>query len=83
MAETDFQYASDNIKLVLHFKKWTQNMLCKKTGISKVTLSRRLKSNSGWSMTESVEISRALGKSVHELFFTRMIPNGNETIAEK
>lgn len=73
----DFKYASDNIKLLLKFKKWTQETLCKKTGITPVTLRRRLKSNSGWTMLEAVSIAKALNVSVNELFFTRMIPNGN------
>jgi transcriptional regulator with XRE-family HTH domain len=72
-----FKYASDNIKLVLSFKKWTQSNLCKKSGITIVTLRRRLKDNSGWSMLEAVSIAKALNVSVQELFFTRMMPNGN------
>jgi lambda repressor-like predicted transcriptional regulator len=73
-----FKYASDNIKLVLSFKKWTQNTLCRKSGITMVTLRRRLKTNEGWSMLEAVNIAKALGMSVQELFFTRMMPNGNK-----
>lgn len=80
--ENDFRYASDNIKLLLHFKKWTQDTLCKKTGITPVTLRRRLASNSGWTMLEAVAIARALGTSVSQLFFTRMIPNGNNADGE-
>jgi transcriptional regulator with XRE-family HTH domain len=79
MSECSFKYASDNIKLLLRFKKWTQAVLCKKTGITMVTLMRRLKDNKGWTMLEAVNISRAFGVSVDELFFTQMIPNGNET----
>lgn len=73
-----FKYASDNIKLVLSFKKWTQNALCKKSGMTMVTLRRRLKDNTGWTMLEAVSISKALNMSVQELFFTRMMPNGNK-----
>jgi DNA-binding XRE family transcriptional regulator len=74
-----FKYASDNIKLVLNFKKWTQNTLCKKSGLTMVTLRRRLKDNSGWSMLEAVNIAKAFNMTVQELFFTRMMPNGNST----
>lgn len=77
MAE-NFQYASDNIKLLLKFKGWTQDTLCKKTGISLVTLRRRLKTNSGWSMLEAVSIAKALNSSVQEIFFSRLIPNGSK-----
>jgi DNA-binding XRE family transcriptional regulator len=77
MSENSFKYASDNIKLVLGFKQWTQAVLCKKTGITLVTLQRRLRENSGWSLTEAVTIAKAFNLSVNELFFTRMIPNGN------
>lgn len=73
-----FKYASDNIKLLLRFKKWTQAVLCKKTGITQVTLMRRLKDNKGWTMLEAVSISKAFGVSVIELFFTQMMPNGSK-----
>lgn len=73
-----FKHASDNIKLLLRFKGWTQAMLCKKTGMTSITLKRRLKNNEGWTMLEGVWIAKALGTSVNELFFTRMIPIGNE-----
>lgn len=79
MESYDMRYASDNIKLLLKFKGWTHETLCKKTGISLVTLRRRLKSNSGWSMLEAVSIARAFNVSVNELFFTRMLPVGNKT----
>jgi hypothetical protein len=77
MSENSFKYASDNIKLVLGFKQITQAVLCKKTGMTLVTLQRRLRENSGWSMLEAVTIAKVLELSVNELFFTRMIPNGN------
>lgn len=76
--ENTFKYASNNIKLLLKFKRWTQDDLCNKTGISLVTLRRRLHKNTGWSMLEAVSISNALGVPISELFFTEMIPNGNE-----
>lgn len=78
MTENSFKYASDNIKLLLRFKNWTQGVLCKKTGITQVTLRRRLKENTAWTMLEAVSISKVLGVSVNELFFTRMMPNGNK-----
>jgi transcriptional regulator with XRE-family HTH domain len=77
MFDYSFKYASDNIKLLLQFKKWTQDILCKKSGITQVTLRRRLKNNSGWSMIEATSIARAFNVTVNELFFTRMMPNGN------
>jgi len=77
MQNNNFKYASDNIKLILGFKNWTHDVLCKKTGISLITLRRRLKSNNGWSMTEACAIANAFGMTVQELFFTRLIPNGN------
>jgi transcriptional regulator with XRE-family HTH domain len=77
MFDYSFKYASDNIKLLLQFKKWTQGVLCKKSGVTQVTLRRRLQSNSGWSMIEACSISRAFNVTVNELFFTRMMPNGN------
>lgn len=78
MSDYSFKYASDNVKLLLRFKKWTQAVLCKKTGITPVTLMRRLKDNRGWTMLEAVSISKAFGVSVDELFFTQMMPNGNK-----
>ena len=78
MSENNFKFASDNIKLSLRFKRWTHGMLCKKTGMTPVTLMRRLKDNAGWTMLEACNISKALNLSVSELFFTRMVPNGNK-----
>ncbi len=78
MQEYSFKYASDNIKLLLNFKRWTQGTLCKKTGIALVTLRRKLKSNSGWTMLEGLSIAKAFGITVEELYFTQMIPNGNK-----
>jgi len=77
MSESSFKHASSNIKLVLGFKRWTQAVLCKKTGMTLVTLQRRLRENAGWTMLEAVTIARALSVSVNELFFTHMVPNGN------
>jgi transcriptional regulator with XRE-family HTH domain len=76
--EDAFKYASDNVKLLLKFKGWSQEELCKKTGISSVTLMRRLSKNKGWSLLEAVSIARAFEKPMSEVFFTRMVPNGNE-----
>lgn len=73
------RHASSNIKLLLSFKKWTQADLCKKTGISEITMRRRLNGKRpNWSMMEAIEISHAFGKSVDEVFFTQMIPSGNK-----
>lgn len=81
---SDLKYANGNIKLLLSFKRWTQADLCKKTGITPVTLRRRLSSNPpSWSMLEGIAISKALGIPVEELFFKRMVPSGNEGDAQK
>lgn len=78
MINNSFKFANDNIKLLLKFRGMTQELLCKKTGISKVTLMRRLSGTGGnWTMLEGVSISKALNVSVNELFFTQMIPNSN------
>lgn len=77
LADT-YKYASDNIKLLLKFKRWSQEDLCKKTGITMVTLRRRLSSNKGWSLDEAVSIARAFNVPMSELFFNQMVPNGNE-----
>lgn len=77
MSGYSFKYASDNIKLILQFKKWTQGTLCKKSGITQVTLRRRLKDNVNWTMLEAVSIAQAFNMSVEEVFFTQLIPNGN------
>ena len=58
-------------------KNWSQEVLSKKTGISLATLKRKLRNNNGWTLLEAVAIAEAFGVSVEELFFTRMIPSGN------
>lgn len=74
----DLKYGNDNIKLLLKYKNWTQEKLCKKTGITQVTLRRRLSSKvPKWTMMEAVSIARAFGMSVSDIFFTCMIPKGN------
>ena len=73
-----FKHASDNIKLLLSFKDWSQETLAKKSGISIATLKRKLRNN-GWTLLEATAIANALGVSVEELFFTRMIPNSTKT----
>jgi len=76
-----FKYASGNIKLLLSFKDWSQETLAKKSGISIATLKRKLRNNNGWTLLEATAIANALGVSVEELFFTRMIPSGNKGIS--
>jgi DNA-binding XRE family transcriptional regulator len=80
MKDCDYKHASNNIKLLLRFKAWTQGTLCKKTGITPVTLRRRLKDNSGWTMMEAANIAKTFNVTVQELFFTQMIPNGTNEI---
>lgn len=71
------KYANSNIKLLLKFKGWTQETLCKKTGITPVTLRRRLNADkTTWSTTEALSIANAFGLDVQTLFFTKMVPNG-------
>lgn len=80
--ENDLKYASDNIKLLIKYKGWTQSILCKKTGITPVTMRRRLNNKvPNWSMTEAVSIAKAFNLSVSDIFFTRMIPRCNKEIA--
>jgi lambda repressor-like predicted transcriptional regulator len=75
----DLKYANDNIKLILKHKGWTQAMLCKKTGITPITMQRKLNSKTPkWSMLEGVNIANALGMTVNEIFFTRLIPKCND-----
>lgn len=74
----DFKYANDNIKLLLKFKGWKHEDLCKKTGLTPHTLMRRLKDSSKWSMLEATSVAKAFNVSVEELFFTRMVPNSNK-----
>lgn len=74
----DLSHANENIKLMIKYKGWTQAILCKKTGITDITLKRRLSSKiPKWSMLEAVSISNAFGLSVNDIFFTRMVPKGN------
>jgi transcriptional regulator with XRE-family HTH domain len=76
--EHTLKHASSNIKLLLKYKGWTQEALCKKTGITPVTLRRRLNGNEpNWTMMEGVTIAKVLGVSVNDLFFTKMVPSGN------
>lgn len=73
------KYANDNIRLLLNYKNWTQTTLSKKTGISEVTLRRRLNSDiPKWTMLEAVSIAEVLGENVNNIFFTKMIPKGNK-----
>ena len=72
----NFKHASDNIKLLLSFKNWSQETLAKKSGISIATLKRKLRNNNGWTLLEATAIAHALGVSVEELFFTQLVPSG-------
>lgn len=75
------KYANDNIRLLLNYKNWTQTTLSKKTGISEVTLRRRLNSDiPKWTMLEAVSIAEVLGENVNNIFFTKMIPKGNKEV---
>jgi transcriptional regulator with XRE-family HTH domain len=75
----DLKYANNNIKLLIKYKGWTQNILCAKTGITPITMRRRLSSKTpSWSMLEAVSISKAFGMSVNDIFFTRMVPKCNK-----
>jgi transcriptional regulator with XRE-family HTH domain len=74
-----FKNASSNIKLLLSYKNWSQEVLSKKTGISLATLKRKLSANNGWTLLEAVAIAEAFDVSVEELFFTHMVPNGTKT----
>lgn len=77
--ENVFKYASGNIRLLLQYKGWTCGKLAETIGISEVTLRRRLNAKSiTWKMTEATAISRALGASVNDIFFSRMLPIGNK-----
>lgn len=74
----DLKYANDNIKLLLKYKRWTQKDLCRKTGMTDITLRRKLNSKiPKWSMLEAVSVAKAFGLSVNDIFFTRMVPKGN------
>lgn len=74
---SEFKHATDNIRLLLSYKGWTQETLSKKSGISFATLKRRLKTNEGWTLSEAVLIGKAFGIPASELFFTRMVPNAS------
>ena len=75
---SDLKHANDNIKLLIKYKGWTQAVLCKKTGITPVTMQRRLNGKiSTWSMIEAVNISKAFNIPVNDIFFTSMIPKCN------
>lgn len=74
----DLKYANANIRLLLKYNNWTQGVLCNKTGMSQITLQRRLNSKiPKWTMLEATSIAKAFGLSVEDIFFTRMIPKGN------
>jgi len=76
--EDTYKYANNNIKLLLKFKGWTREYLCKKTGISMITLTRRLNGNgANWKLEESLSISKTFKMPVKDVFFTQLIPNGN------
>lgn len=75
---SEFKHAASNIRLLLSYKGWTQEVLSKKSGISIATLKRRLKTNEGWTLSEAVLIGKTFGVSASELFFTRMVPNGTK-----
>lgn len=75
----DLRYANDNIRLLLKYKNWTQIDLCKKTGMTHITLQRRLNGKiAKWTMLEASSVASAFGLSVGEIFFTRMIPKCNK-----
>lgn len=74
----DLKYANRNIKVLLKYKNWVQADLCKKTGITYITMQRRLNSKiPKWTMLEAVSVARAFGVSVNDIFFTRMVPKCN------
>ena len=79
----DLKYANDNIKLLIKYKGWTQAALCKKTGISSVTMQRRLNGKiSKWTMMEAVNIAVAFSFTVNDIFFTHMVPKCNKELGE-
>ena len=74
----ELKYASANIKLLLMSKGWTQGILCKKTGMTPITMHRRLNEDSSkWTMTEAINVSKALGVPIQDIFFTIMVPTCN------
>lgn len=74
----ELKNANNNIKLLIKYNKWTQEILCKKTGITPVTMRRRLNNKvSTWSMMEAVSIAKAFNLTVNDIFFTCMVPKCN------
>lgn len=79
--KNDLRNANNNIKLLIKYKGWTQAILCKKTGITTITMRRRLNSKvPTWSMLEAVSVAKALNLSVNDIFFTCMVPKCNEAM---
>jgi DNA-binding XRE family transcriptional regulator len=77
--KNELKFANSNIKLLLEYKGWTQVTLCKKTGITPITMQRKLNSKvPKWSMLEAVSIANAFDMSVHEIFFTQLVPKCNK-----
>jgi lambda repressor-like predicted transcriptional regulator len=77
--ENELKYANSNIKLLLEYNNWTQAILCKKTGITPVTMRRKLNSKiPKWSMLEAVSIANAFGMTVQEIFLTKLVPKCNK-----
>lgn len=75
----ELRHANENIKLLMQYKGWTYSTLCKKTGISMVTMRRRLNSEiPKWTMLEAVSIAKAFDVAVDSIFFARMIPKSNK-----
>ena len=80
--KNDMKNANNNIKLLIKYKGWTQIILCKKTGITPITMRRRLNSKvSTWSMLEAVNIAKAFNLTVSDIFFTSMVPKCNEEVS--
>lgn len=74
----ELKNANNNIKLLIKYNKWTQEILCKKTGITPVTMRRRLNNKvPTWSMMEAVSIAKAFNLTVNDIFFTCMVPKCN------
>lgn len=81
--KTDLKFANSNIKLLIKYHDWTQETLCKKTGITAVTMKRKLNSSTcKWSMMEATSIANAFEMTVQDIFFTKMVPKCNkETVS--
>ena len=78
----ELKNANNNIKLLIKYNKWTQEILCKKTGITPVTMRRRLNNKvPTWSMMEAVSIAKAFNLTVNDIFFTCMVPKGNKEVS--